>query len=161
MKPKMLFLVLFLFFRIGVSELNAQHLTIRLHDGTESTDLLSKIQKLSFSEGNLVLAYKSGSSELYGLSTIQKLYFDNITSVADNSSGDGSKISVYPNPVGNVIMLKNIPGGITPVFIYGVDGKLLIRAEISSDSQTIDVSNLQCGLYLIFADGQAVKFIKL
>jgi hypothetical protein len=161
MKPKMLFLILFLFFRIGVSEVNAQNLTIRLNDGTESSDLLSTIQKLSFSDGNLVLAYKSGSSEIYGLSTVQKLYFDNQTFIAEYTSNGVSRITVYPNPVDNVITLQNIPEGNTQVLIYSIDGELLVKTQISSDKESIDVANLQSGFYLLIANDQAVKFMKL
>jgi hypothetical protein len=161
MKYIMLMLILVLFFRIGASEAKAQHLTIRLNNGNESTDLLSTIQKLSFSDGNLVLAYKSGSSKSFGLATIQKLYFDNQTSVTEYTSGEASAITVYPNPVDNVILLQNIPEGIIHVFIYGIDGKLLVKTQIFSGVESIDVTNLQSGFYLLLANGQAVKFIKL
>jgi hypothetical protein len=161
MKPKMLFLVLFLFFRIGVSEVNAQHLTIRLHDGTESTDLLSTIQKLSFSDGNLILDYRSGSNQTFGLATIQKLYFDTQTSIAEYSSDRSSSLSVFPNPVEDFITVQNLPGIATPVFIYSSDGRLLLREEISSGKGTFDISNFHSGLYLLVANGQTVKFIKL
>jgi hypothetical protein len=161
MKPKILILILFLFFRIGVSEVNAQHLTVQMKDGTENSDLLSTIQKLSFSDGNLVLAYKSGSSESNDLAAIQKLYFDNQTSVTESASNEDSKITIYPNPVGDVIRLMNLPNGTTPVFIYGVDSRLLLKVQASSGKESIDVSDLQSGLYLLIADGQAVKFIKL
>jgi hypothetical protein len=160
-KLKIMFLLLFLLFCLASTEINAQNLLVRMKDGTENNNLLSTVHKLGFSDGNLLLTLNNGSTETFGLSTIQKLYFDLQTSVTENTPPNECKLTVFPNPVENAISIQNIPEGTTSVFIYRVDGKLLLKTQISSEKETIDVSNLKCGLYMIVANGEAVKFIKL
>jgi hypothetical protein len=160
MKLKIIFPMLCLFLISGTVA-NAQYMTIRFHDGTENVNELNSIQKLSFMDGNLLLAFKSGSIESYGLSTVQKLYFDSQTSISEYNSNDLQKLLVYPDPAGNEITVQNIASGLSLVFIYSVDGQLLLKTKVSPDASTIDVSNLEKGLYLLLANGTAVKFVKL
>lgn len=160
-KQKILSLMFFLLFSVGAPEIKAQSLVIRLNDSTGNTSLLSTVQKLSFPDGNLLLDFKDGSAESFGLPTIQKLYFDLQTAVNENTTQKASGLAVYPNPANNDIALRNAPEGVISVFIYRVDGRLLLKTQISSDKETIDVSILQSGLYMLVANGVAVKFIKL
>ena len=153
--------MLFLFFGSSAQELYAQSLVIRLNNGSETTDLLNSLQKLSFAEGNLLVSFKSGSTESYQLPEIQKLYFGFVESVPEPALQAITALSIYPNPAGQEINLQNIPVGTSTIFIYRMDGKLMMQAMVSSSSETIKVDDLQSGIYILIANNQTVKFIKL
>ncbi|NTW25071.1 MAG: T9SS type A sorting domain-containing protein [Lentimicrobium sp.] len=161
MKQKLLLLTLLLVFRAAFPELKAQSLVIRHTDGTENAELLNTVQKVTFSVNELLLSFKTGTTDVYGLSTIQKLYFDNETSIDETAPASGSKLSIYPNPANSTITVLNIPKGTSTIFLYRSDGELLMQQTVSNDSETIDISSLQSGLYFLTTAGNSVKFIKL
>lgn len=154
-------MTLLLILRAGLPELMAQSLVIRINGGTENTELLSSIRNLTFSDNNLSVAFKTGSTDVYALSDIQKLYFDTGTSSVTTLPENNSQLSIYPNPADNQIIIRNIPKGTTIVNIYRADGSLILQHPVSSGIETIDVSNLQSGLYLIVANGRSAKFVRL
>ena len=160
MKRKSISLSVLLLFA-GIGATLAQNLVIRFTDGTENAELLSSLQKLSFADGNLVLTYKSGSTGEFALPAVQKLYFGMQTSVPETALPDENKMYVYPNPAEQEIHLKNVPAGTSMIFIYRMDGKLVMERFASETTELIDISNLQSGFYLLVANNQTVKFIKL
>lgn len=71
-------------------------------------------------------------------------------------------ISIFPNPVKNVLYFKKNPGKVI-VEIYSVNGSLLKREEPGLSSE-VGVSDLEDGLYFIRLSGndknETIKFIK-
>jgi hypothetical protein len=161
MKQTFVLTMLLLILMAGLPGLKAQSLVIRLNNGTENPELLSTIRNLTFSASDMMVAFKTGSTDVYGLSDIQKLYFDTGTASATNILADDSKLSIYPNPADNRIVIRNIPKETTMINIYRSDGSLILQQAVTSDQETIHVSNLQSGLYLIIANGRSAKFIRL
>lgn len=161
MKHISLCLLTAVFFFAGSLAGKAQSLIIRFQDGSENVELLSSLQKLSFSDGNLLMTYHSGSSEMVELTTIQKLYFETQTSIPDDVNITDARLLLYPNPASNEIYLKNIPTGTATVFIYRMDGKLILQIPVSANSETFSVESFAEGFYLLVANDQTIKFIKL
>lgn len=153
--------MIFLVFGITMPELKAQNLIIQQNNDSLNTEALVAVQKLSFSDGNLMVAFKSGSTNPYSLSTITKLYFDIETSVGASISPQSTQLAVFPNPVNSELTVHNIPEGTSLVYIYRIDGELMFCVQVSSEKEIINVSNLQSGLYLLIAKGRNAKFIKL
>jgi hypothetical protein len=91
---------------------------------------------------------------------------DNITlgatvlNVKNNSVLD---FSMYPNPTSNMLTIS-APNTIKSAAIYNILGKQVMSLEINKNSESIDVSNLATGMYLIkYSIDNAVgtaKFIK-
>jgi len=153
-------LLLILLYSFGIAVVQAQNLIIRFTDGTENADQLSSLQKLSFDSGSLVISYKNGSTALYALPEIQKLYFGAITLIPDEPAATENSMSIYPNPALNEIHLENIPAGTSMIFIYRMDGKLVMQQPAKVSTELINISNLECGLYLLVANTKTAKFIK-
>ena len=65
---------------------------------------------------------------------------------------DKGSLSVFPNPVSEKITLA-IPGSlntsVSSVFIYGIDGREMIRQKIQGPKSEINVKSLPAGLYFI------------
>ena len=66
-------------------------------------------------------------------------------------------ITVYPNPAVdrlNVTLNKN-----TVIMVYNIMGQVVMRIEGHVGANTLDVSNLNSGIYYISAGSDAVKFV--
>ncbi len=161
MKNKLLILTLLLGLLAGGQDLNAQSLVVRLNDGTENIELLGNIQKLTFTVNDLLLELKSGPTDVYGLPTIKKLYFDTGTGTPENIVSGSDVLTIFPNPAGNTITIGNFGKLKGILSIYRSDGALMLQQEIFSEMETLDVSGFQSGLYFIQANGRTAKFIRL
>lgn len=147
---------------IGVSEVKAQNLIIKLKDGSENTQSIESVQKFSFTNGDLLLKYLDGSTDAFSLSTISSIRFKQSPTGIDNPTVAGfEELSVFPNPAKDFITLRNIPSGSSTVAIFQMDGTMVLQTRVSSDVGTIDIRNLGKGLYLIKINGKSFKFIKL
>lgn len=158
-----LFLTLFLIciFGIGVATVYSQSSLLRIKkiDGSEKNISLSTLGKITFSATNLMLNYQGGSNEVVDISSVHKLVFGTSTGVR-NSKAEKS-ILIYPNPAMDYITLKNVPEGDVHIAIYSVSGAQALQLQLSSASQSIDVSCLPQGLYILKVNNQAFKFTKL
>lgn len=139
----------------------AQNLIIRLTDGTESSQALTQVQKLTFPDGNLLVSLKNNTTETFALAGVQKVYFGTQTATVDYTEAGTSKLLLFPNPATSEINIKNLPEGTGTVYIFRANGQLQQQFSVSAGEETLNVSNLQPGLYILVANGQSLKFIKL
>ncbi|WP_405564831.1 T9SS type A sorting domain-containing protein [Polaribacter sp. Asnod6-C07] len=99
---------------------------------------------ISFNDiGQFVLSATDAVNPVY----IDNIYFSN-TSVLSTSSITLEELSFYPNPTSrnlNISAANNIKN----VEIYNVLGKKMMKVIINKTSDSIDVSNLASGIYLI------------
>ena len=68
-------------------------------------------------------------------------------------------LSIFPNPVHDVLSFRNLQGKQT-ISIYAIDGRQMKTIEVSGN-QSIDISELPIGLYLVKTQSQTLKMIKL
>lgn len=94
-------------------------------------------------------------------------YFDDITflDALPTTSFDMLKVNIYPNPVINQITIE-ANEQIQNVFVYNFLGQEVLKRRPISNSETIEISELQAGMYItktIMIDGKESisKFIKL
>lgn len=69
-----------------------------------------------------------------------------------------SQISIFPNPVKDLLYLQNYLGFYT---IHDANGKLLVKGNSYDRSTTIDVNKLLLGVYYIKTNNKTTKFIKI
>ena len=81
------------------------------------------------------------------------------------------ELSVYPNPTNGIITIRTAVGaGITPdqngasIQIYDISGRVvqtqLIESQRNTNEFTIDISNLQQGMYYVRVGNETAKIIK-
>lgn len=157
---KHFYIIAFLILVSGISSLQAQNsLIISLNDGTSSNNLLSSLNKVTFSAGNMTVSKKDASTSLYAISSIRNMNFGVYSGVQDISENQ-SALSVYPVPACDFINLKNAPEGQLRLMIFGLDGTILKNCVLNDSSQPIDISCLKCGLYLLRVNDKTIKFAK-
>lgn len=134
------------------------YLEIIKNDNTQKKVELSILNKLSFSETDLILKYTAGNDESVPKSEIRKIIFGTATGV--QNIVQKNNFQVFPNPSKNFILLRNIPEGEYIVSIYSISGSQIFNMKTSSILNSIDVSSLKTGMYLIKANNYVTKFTK-
>lgn len=65
---------------------------------------------------------------------------------------------MYPNPAENYITIES--GNDAEVKIYSVNGQMISQQNISEGVNTIDISNLNAGMYFVNVNGTMLKIVK-
>ena len=60
-----------------------------------------------------------------------------------------SSTQIFPNPANNKLNIVSYGVNMTQIDIYSLDGKLIFRKDSNSNSDKIDVSSLQSGIYIL------------
>jgi hypothetical protein len=160
MRHSCLFMLAILILAIMTTESHAQRLIIRMNNGNENAEPLNTVQKLHFSNNELIVDFVSGSDITFPLTDIRKLYFDATVSIDDNTIPDLLKLTVFPNPAGDFITIKGIPADAGLISIFSMEGGLLLTRPVTTNYENIDISGLPNGLYLVNVPGYTSKFIK-
>ena len=135
------------------------HVTIYLNDGTEATYDMQNSSYMYFEESvKLVITESTDglSTVSYPLADIRKITCEEFVGTLENATID---VSLYPNPVRDVLHFRNVIGQRT-VNIYAIDGQKVKSFQISG-SQSIDISDLPSGMYLVNDSHNTFKMIKL
>lgn len=161
MKTPITRLWLLLTFIIGLTlKMNAQSTNVQFVittiDGVDQTYTLTNENHVWFENGT-TLNFEVGDIIIeYALSDIRKITCNEIEGTNENKE---TALSVFPNPVHDIMMLRNLDGTQT-VRIYAIDGHLVKSTE-TDGSQPIDISSLSLGIYLVKIQSQTLKMIKL
>ena len=85
------------------------------------------------------------------------LTYDTVTvtvgSLNVTNTGNVENVKVWPNPVQRDLTLTRSEGAGTAVRLYDIVGKIVLSAVMKSNEETIDVSQLRNGTYLLQAIG--------
>jgi hypothetical protein len=120
-------------------------ITVPSNTSTERATSLTTTQEYRYYR--FVLSTAWTPSQLY--TALQQLDFtvDNSSLSIDNNNTSKESISVYPNPVNSLLHIKNGNGlNISNVSLIDLTGKTVYS---SKNSNSIDVSNLAKGIYII------------
>lgn len=134
-------------------------LQIQFYSGEPRYIALEALSKMTFSADHLLLEYADKRTEEIGILTMKELSFASVTGVEDFSFDDRA-VFLYPNPAVNHIVLENLSVGKNTIEIYSVAGDQVLSVRSSGGSQTLDVSTLSKGLYVLKVKGQILRFMK-
>lgn len=111
----------------------------------------ASLKKITFENGNVVVTTTAGSSTSYAISSISQMYFSS-TSASGIGSISNDKSFAWD---GTTLSLNGLKG---KVQVYQPSGALV--ASESADSQSINLSRLSKGVYVVNVDGQSFKIVK-
>ena len=134
-------------------------LIVKLNNNSQSGYLLSSIDRITFSGGNLVLKNKDAATSSIILSDIDLLHFGIYSGVSELTANESS-MQIYPNPACNYIQLKNAPKGQIHIVVFRLDGGILINKNLSDSNECINICNLSNGIYLLKVNNKTLKFTK-
>ncbi len=169
MKNKSFNFSLVFFFCIFYSSLHAQNMYVKPTTGSQATYLITELQKITFSNGNLLVTPILGTAINNAFWSNRYVSFKDITLATTEYQLDKSisVFYVYPNPVKDILNLHIPEQGklVGNIEIISLEGRLLLqRKKLNTSLPQIDVSMLPLGMYIckttIGNITQAAKFFK-
>ncbi|MBO7466097.1 MAG: T9SS type A sorting domain-containing protein [Bacteroidaceae bacterium] len=151
---KKLFSVIACMLLLGVSA-SAQNLYVKQTSGEEAALPLSGISKITFSSGNMIAMMKNEADQTYPLSSISRLYISDVSSV-ENLLLPESSFSY--SPLTHQLTLEGKAGSI--VNVYSPSGQRVLTTVQTIQSQTLDLSHLPKGVYIVESEGKSSKFVR-
>lgn len=133
-----------------------QDLIVSKTDGSQESIDLENLHKISFREGKMLATSNGGASmSTYTLSTISMMQFTNSTDVDAVEIMDG-RIS-YSAAAG-VAYVTGSAGQVLSV--YNLSGSAVLNQPIGSDSESVDLTGLQKGVYLLKLGSKTIKIVR-
>jgi endoglucanase len=100
----------------------------------------------SASDSNARLVFDLGKSTT--ALTIYDIRIEEIRIVTSSFQSGKSSLKWYPNPVGNELIIENVPGT-TAVVLYDLSGKMRLSQMLSPGKNSIKTVSLPDGMYLV------------
>lgn len=154
-KSRILVLLLIL---AGYLSCTAQtNVEILFRDAGSQTFTVDNTGKLYFDNGYLIVDEGHAVPVSFAIPDIQKILFSSPTDINDISA-HGCRI--YPNPASSFIKIENETGIESFYQLFALDGRLLMSGKCSNN-ESITISDLPQGLYLLRINSQTFKISKL
>jgi len=144
---------------LNTAQSQERNLVIKFKDGNVSTLTISNVKKIAFVSSMMNINVFDGTNAVYANSDIQKMYFENTTEVP--SINDNRNVFVYPNPTKGLIYFKGLPEETVAVRMFNVNGVQVFSGRVNASVQSLDISFLPRGIYIINLNNQIAKLIKL
>ena len=117
--------------------------------GETDTYPVSEIQKITFSDGNVVVEKTDGTKATTAMSSISRMYFGEIVTGIKNVEIEGGKWD------GKSITVK----GSQNVKIYHSSGSLVFNGQFR-DGETVSMEELPRGVYVVEVGSNSFKIAK-
>ena len=127
---------------------------IRMNGKTEEIEKLSVIKFLS---GNTIQC-KLTNGRTKQVDNVRTITFDDIDTAVDNVVSQSS-INVYPNPTADMLIVEGVSSK-EEIGIYSVNGTKVLSVQSQEGINTINVSGLPDGVYLLKSANETFKLIK-
>ncbi len=167
MKHKKLKTCVLLLLGLGLQATQAQiALFIKQKVGSTSSFNLSTLKSLTFDGSNVTVNKKDASTSSFARSNVHYMNFGVNTDIAPINGEKNSKLTLFPNPVEDVLNIAytNENAQNIQIEIVGIDGRVLLRSKLHNTISTISVATLPKGLYLLRSNigtsTTSTKFIK-
>jgi hypothetical protein len=160
---KKLSILIYLCFIAVLSDAQVNNLVIKFSNGNERNLLISNVKSITFPTSTMLTlnVRNDGGNGVYSTSDIQKMYFETTATETPSIADNCNDLIVYPNPTQGLIYFKNLPDQTSTIRISTINGVQVFVGRIASSVQSIDLSFLAKGVYLMIIDNKTVKLIKL
>lgn len=149
-----------LFIGMVAQSSKAQNLYIQKTDGSVVTEALSSVATLTFATTDLNVNFATGTTDVYALSDIRKLYFTANVTAEEPLPAASAAVSIYPNPASDFVVVNNQSGASQMVKIYHYNGQVILTQQVREGKTTLSLTNLSPGLYLVQAGEFTLKLIR-
>ncbi len=138
-----------------------QGLIVKSNSGTTSSLSYSNVAKLTFVNEVMTAISPSGAlGNSFVLATTQGFTFGNVTpsGLKDPKLGK-TDMKLYPTQVIANLYLQGATEG-AQASVYCITGSKVMQFNVQSNIETIDVTSLKKGIYMLRVNGQTFKFNK-
>ncbi len=129
----------------------------RNSDGIIENQIVN-INEINFDDTKTTFVWNNTENSIVENSTIEKITFEDYISSNQEILNASNEFVIYPNPATSTIQVQNIKNDI---LIYSVTGRLMKQVSPQKIiNQTIDISQLKNGLYIIKSGNKTKRLIK-
>ena len=154
---KNLSFLLLLLCGIVVGEAQTTTVEVRLQSGGIHSYEMSATGKLYFQNDYLFIDDGINTPYSFQVSDVEKMLFSYNISIEDIVT---EECRVYPNPVSSFLKISSANTEVNHYRLFSIDGRELVSGSCHND-ETVNVSALPQGLYLLKVNGQTFKISKL
>jgi len=133
-------------------------------DGSDYTNVFEFVTESGYSswssllyEGSFLYGITAGGGSNNDNGTIFK--FDDALPLSVPGFSEPPKISLFPNPVRDVLNINLPENKETEIILYTPNGQLIIKKTINNNA-TIDLKSLKSGIYILQIENRTYKIIK-
>lgn len=94
------------------------------------------------------------------LKDLQKEFYFKVLKGSSIKEVNPQHISIYPNPANTILYIDNGDIAMQELLLYDVSGRLLKRVSVHVNTTSLDVSDLQNGIYLIKITTRDAAFVR-
>ncbi len=138
--------------------IHTTNLTV-VYSDNQPDSFFENVTQFSFSGDNLLIN-QSGTVTPISRSVIRKLTLEDVASSSIETYDKNAKIFIYPNPTSDKLNMSAETEQHVLVSIFTLNGQKLMQQQMST-SESIDVSSLAKGIYIIKINETSYKFSKL
>ena len=151
---KRLFVVLFL---CGLF-MHMQAVNITVVRVTNEIKEVETVSSMRFLPGQTIL-FTLTSGESTEMTGVRKISFENNDFTAIEDVTTPSTIRVYPNPTADMLIIDGVTAK-QEIAIYSLNGAKVLSTQSQEGTNTIQVSDLPNGVYLLRLSNETFKLIK-
>lgn len=144
----------------GIISLFAQgatQATIVFWDASQPDQVFDNVMNFKFNANQLLVELSDQSITAIDIADIRKITLASTSSI--ESYDLGQDIFIYPNPTSDRLHFASATEKELQVAVYSMNGQQLMHQMLTS-SETLDVSSLPTGMYIIKINHFAYKFNK-
>lgn len=130
-----------------------------VYSDNQPDSFFENVTQFSFSGDNLLIN-QGGTVTPISRSVIRKLTLEDVSSASIETYDENAKIFIYPNPTSDKLNMSSETEQQVLVGIFTLNGQKLMQQQMST-SESIDVSSLAKGIYIIKINETSYKFSKL
>ncbi len=149
-----------LFIGMVAQSSKSQNLYIQKTDGSVVTEPLSSVATLTFATTDLNVNFATGTTDVYALSDIRKLYFTANVTADEPLEANTQACTIYPNPAKDHVVVNNETGSSQLLRIYHYNGQLVMNQQVPEGKTTLSLCNLNPGFYLVQVGEFTLKLIR-
>jgi len=108
-------------------------------------------------------SYSKGAWDVDGSPSVaMNAFIDSVTLDIDSFDPENNQLfTIYPNPSNSIIIIKAVKNNLTSIKIYDISGKKIRTITAESLIETIDISNLKIGVYILKINNtKSIRFLK-
>lgn len=136
------------------------NLLVKLKQGSDILIKSSELKSISFSGNFSYFLLSDQSAYFIANSNIRSMQFQTVIDALEPVSSN-STFKLYPNPTTGTIYFNSLENKTNPLHIYALNGTEVFSGILSASVQSLDVSFLKQGVYIVKINNTTSRLIKL
>ncbi len=133
----------------------AQHMVVETAGHEDKVITIENLKQITFDGTTVNIELTDGSNSSASMDNIERIYFGNLSSIADINAQSGNLVEYLSN---DEIAINSEAG--STVAIYSLTGTQLLTRRIDTQGEAISIAGLPQGIYIVKANGRITKIIK-